>query len=193
MMATELRQAVVNPRAGGTFGAHFYGFDKGSDPGWRDGSGEIVDLDSGQIYFVAPTETRDQGAGQDVCVIGYWVQDVDGDPEPGKLMRYCLSDDGVGWNTFDPDANIASQDLGINVQSLTFEFWDPGNEGWDNAADNWRSDQAGPPQENSLPRAVRITLVVWDPTLEPNADPTDPKVRKRFMTFTTVVQLDAAR
>ena len=190
LMTLEMRHAVAAPHSGGTFGAQFYGVDKDGDPGWR---GSTVDNDSGQIYFVAPTEMRSEGAQQDLCVIGYWVKDDAASDEPGKqLMRYCLSDNQTGWSSFDPNSNIPSQELGVNVKSLTFEFWDhrPGNEGWDNAVDSWASDPGGPSyQQNTVPRAVRITLVVLDPTV----DQADPEAAKKDRTFTTVVYMNNSR
>jgi prepilin-type N-terminal cleavage/methylation domain-containing protein len=179
MMAMELRQAVVNPHAGGTFGAHFYGL----APGSNDFNRPSTDSNSGQIYFVAPTETRSESAQQDVCVIGYWVRYDTSAPNNDTtpvLMRYCLSDDESGWSSFAPNSSIDSQDLGLDVRSLTFKFWGPGDSDWKGAGNTWSSETAGP-QQNTLPRAVQITLVVQD-----------PMGTERDRTFTTVVRLDAA-
>lgn len=190
MMAMELRQAIVAPRASAGIGAHFYGLPPGDDSFNRTNE----DADSGQIYFVAPAETRAEGADQDVCVVGYWVEDdPSGNPPGKKLMRYCLSDDQAGWDTFNPSGGTDGQDMSINVQSLTFEFWGPNDSDWAGTGDSWSSETGPPSQQNALPRAVRIELVVWDPTLDPNADPTDPDVKKRFKTFTTVVRINAAQ
>jgi prepilin-type N-terminal cleavage/methylation domain-containing protein len=174
MMAAELRQARVEPHAGGAFGAHFYGLAPGDNAFNRTNE----DPNSGQIYFVAPTETLDQGAGQDVCVIGYWVQNT------GTLMRYCLSDNESGWDTFDPSANVNSQDLGLDVRSLTFKFWGPSDSDWTTggtARETWSSETGPAGQSDALPRAVQIKLVV-----------ADPKGKERDRTFWTVVRLDAA-
>lgn len=192
MMAMELRQAVVNPHAGGNFGAHFYGLAPGDNAFNRTND----DTSSGQIYFVAPTETRTEHAEQDVCVIGYWVEDDPSSNPPGKrLMRYCLSDkdkDGnpnPGWDTFAPNANVESQDLGLNVSSLTFKFWGPGDSDWKGAnRDTWSSETGPPGQKDALPRAVQITLVVTDPRKALGAEDAE-----HDRTFITVVQLDAAR
>lgn len=204
LMATELRQAVVNPNAspdpltpGVGPGAEFFMFDKDSDRGWR----SDVHERSSQIYFVAPTEARPTDATQDLCVIGYWVYDDPNDTEPPSLMRYCLADNESGWEVLDPRTNIDSQVCGVNVAWLRFEWWDSTQDideaRWDPSDTeylNWDSsdDSSEPSQKYHAPPAVRITLAVWDPGLSANADPDDPQVRKHFRIFTTVVRLDNA-
>jgi prepilin-type N-terminal cleavage/methylation domain-containing protein len=203
LMVTELKEAIVDPNASPSPiapGAQFYMFDKGSDdPGWR----THVQDRSSQIYFVAPTEARPTNAHQDVCVIGYWVYDDPTDNNPPALMRYCLADNNRSeWSELDPRKNIQSQECGVNVAQLTFEWWDasqsPSDQArWDPSDSKLRhwdsTDTSEPTQLYQLPPAVRITLVVWDPTLPVNADPTDPEVRKHLRTFTTVVRLDNAQ
>jgi len=181
MIGMELRQAIVAPKAGGQYGAQFYGLKNGDNPFGR----ADADTASGQIYFVAPTDTRDAGAEQDLCVIGYWVKDDPASNVPGKqLMRYCLSDNkGTDWSIFRPDSdNGTNQELGVNVKSLEFEFWVEGDTNWDTATDEWVSDSGGAPQEGNLPQAVRITLVVEDTTGS-----------EQDKTFTSIVRLNAAR
>jgi prepilin-type N-terminal cleavage/methylation domain-containing protein len=196
LMVTELRQAIVDPNAsaGPGPGAQFYMFDKDHDPHWR--TLLPVHDRSSQIYFVAPTEARPTNASQDVCVIGYWVYDDPNDNNPPTLMRYCLSDNESGWNELDPGTERAdlSQECGVNVAELKFEYWDPTKDRWDPSNTTW--DSTKPPCLYQLPPAVRITLVVWDPAFDPKADFDDAavraKARKTFKTFTTVVQLTNA-
>jgi prepilin-type N-terminal cleavage/methylation domain-containing protein len=194
LMASELRQALIatnaTPATAGP-GAQFYGFSKDDDPAWR-GPG-VVSNRCGQVYFVAPTQTRSSDAKQDLSVIGYWVN------QQRELMRYCLSDNESGWQNLDPTTQrpTLSSRLGINVVELRFEFWGPSDDEWDSQdrnRQNWNSEPNSPvlEQRNTLPRAVRITLVAWDPTLDPGADPDDSQVRKRLREFTTIVRLDNA-
>jgi len=187
MIAMELRQAVVAPNAASPYGAHFYGIVEGDNPFNRD---NIV-ANNGQVYFVAPTETRSGDASQDLCVIGYWVRYDPNAPNNDTspvLIRYCLSDNNKSdWSTFKPDSNNATnQELGLNVRSLRFEFWDPNGNDWGDASDSWTTDNysESPEQYGTLPKAVRITLVVQDPT-----EPTNTKLDKTFM---TIVRLNAA-
>jgi len=164
LISMELRQAVAPPSAaiGGFWGSDVK----------RNGK------DINEVYFVAPTETRSPEAGQDVCVIGYWVND------DGDLMRYCLSDDaGVdNWKDLSPKSNIRdkSERIGVSVRSLTFEYWGPTDTKWQGRK-TWQSPDEG----DTLPQAVRITLVIQDPN-----DPTDEDKDKTFM---TIVRLDAAK
>ena len=193
LMASELRQAILAPNAVAGYGAQFYAFaaetiEPSSDPGWR----ADVSTRCGQVYFVAPTEMRPAAAKQDICVIGYWVNDE------RELMRYCLSDDQAEWQTFDPstERDELSQRLGLHVVELRFEFWARTDSEWDPDDKNrhaWNSETS-----EALPQAVRITLTAWDPTLPDDADLDDPdpderaKVRKRLKTFMTVVRLNTA-
>lgn len=172
LIALEMRHAVVAPEAaGGDKGAHFYGIDGGTD--------------SDQVYFVAPAETRDDRADQDLCVIGYWVNN------DRELMRYCLTDrNEADWRNLHPVNHLThSERLGVNVAKLDFEYLDQTTTDWSDADKDWNSSATGP-QHGTVPRAVRITLAVWDPTLEPDADPNKPEVKKRFKTFTTVVYMN---
>jgi len=172
MMALEMRHAVVAPEAAeGADGANFYGIDGGAG--------------SDEVYFVAPAETRDDQADQDLCVIGYWVNN------DRELMRYCLTDQNeADWRKLYPVNHLAhSEQLGVNVAKLDFEYLDQTTTDWSNADKDWNSTDSGS-QHGTVPRAVRITLVVWDPTLEPDANPNNPKVQKRFKTFTTVVYMN---
>ncbi len=165
LMAMELRQAIVAPNAsaGADVGA-FWGLDGGEE-----------------VYFVAPTETRSEDADQDICVIGYWVNAA------GELMRYCLSDNDSydDWRSLYPhDIQGHSDPLGENIRSVTFEYWGPDDSKWD-PTDDGRKKWESPDEDNTLPQAVRITLVVQDPM-----DPTNLKKDKKF---TTVVRLNTAK
>jgi hypothetical protein len=206
LIAMELREAIVDPNAspGPGPGAQFYMFDRDNDPDWRTG----VHDRSSQIYFVAPTEARPTQANQDVCVVGYWVYDDPNDDKPPTLMRYCLADNESGWNELDPrtERTGLSQECGVNVAQLTFEWWDatqdpPDEAKWDPSNTdtlNWDSSHntSEPSQLYRLPPAVRITLVVWDPGFDPKANLDDPAVwaeaRRTFKIFTTVVRLNNA-
>lgn len=174
LIATELRQARVLPNAAvGTDVGAFWGYQH-------------------EVYFVAPTATRQENSDQDLCVIGYWLTNDGKDETPEELRRYCLTDQDTGWKTLPQpspsDLSAHSQPLGVLVRSLKFEYWpagDTSDDTWDDAKkDTWLSRN----EQDKLPRAVRITLVVADPS-DPLADPTTGK-NKLDRTFTTVVYMN---
>ena len=177
LMAGELRQARLVPVAlpAVVEKRGFWGFKEEAAPGREVG-----------VYFVAPTSMRPGGA-QDLCVIGYWLDDPNADNAPPyDLMRYCLTDADAAWKLLDCPTSATlggnSAKLGLLVRDLKFEYWDsdPSTTSWDNANPilEWRSPPA------LLPRAVRITLVVVDPSDQNNTN--------KDKTFTTVVFLDNA-
>jgi prepilin-type N-terminal cleavage/methylation domain-containing protein len=175
VMASELRQARLVPAVGGLRG--FWGF--------RDDTATA--MSEVGVYFVAPTTMRDTAAShQDLCIIGYWLDDPNADDAPPyDLMRYCLTDADPNWTSLAcPDSATLrshSEKLGLLVRSLTFEYWSAGDSRWDPSNQNrqqWTTS-------NVLPLAVRITLVV--------VDPSDPNNTLKDKTFTTVVDLDNAR
>jgi prepilin-type N-terminal cleavage/methylation domain-containing protein len=177
LIASELRQAVVDPNANSSVqGASFWG---------QDDKNTIGDYKEGEVYydqidFVAPTEMHSSGAKQDLCVIGYWADDDPNDPDPDApriLMRRCIDDtDNTRWSQFDMSPGGESNELGVKVRLLTFEYWN-GSE-WD-----W-TDRGTHQCGGGLPKAVRITLVV--------ADPMEPKNKEKDKTFTTVVLLNTS-
>ncbi len=186
LIVSEMRQAIVDPHANAPEfgGARFQGWDDEHTTGaYKEGEN-----DEGEPYvyydkvkFVAATEMHSSEAKQDLCVIAYWVQDTDPDDEnPGELMRYCLDDtDEEQWSTLVPDSDLGggSDVLGVQVRSLTFEYWS-GEWDWeDGSTHRWTSSA-------DLPQAVRIMLVV--------ADPNEPTNTDKDKTFTTVVFMNTS-
>lgn len=185
LMTHEMRQARLVPVAEptGSTAVGFLGLDEGN----------ILAAPAGEpaVFFISPTGMRDTtDSKQDLCVIGYWL---DGTEAPYSLMRYCLTDkDYADWQLMSEPSSgdlinkARNAQLGVLVRSLTFEYWGPGDTEWDPEDSDrlkWESwDKSA--QDNTLPRAVRITLVV--------VDPSDSANTKRDRTFTTVVHLDNA-
>jgi len=120
MMSREIRGAVLITQARGPeaylkdesfrdppFSANFRGFNGDNDefqrnlPGWRDtSSGSSREQRySDQVYFVAPVTNS---AEQDLCMIGYFVKDVNGDTAaplpPSRVPR--SSEDDAFWRCY---------------------------------------------------------------------------------------------
>jgi len=181
MMAREIRGALVIPAPCGPqvakepSRADLRGLN-GENPGdprapsnsvtlqrWRDSRGgtAIEQHYSDQIYFVTP---RSEFFQQDLCMIGYWVQDMQGDtkaPLPGDdvprgskddvLMRYSVYEGGVTpqkplrWFDFTEPQSASSQynhEVALSVRALDVKYYDYDKDGHFRRYNAWDSRPA---------------------------------------------------
>lgn len=160
MMSREIACALIND-SNGNYRMDFFGADSSSPPpGWR------TDSVGDELYFIA----RLEGATADLCEVGYYVTDEDGDGTADVLRRFYVTDNASPANyeyEFDsPTGNSAGAELALNVTGLDFEYfngsnWETDHE-WDSRRNGFNGASSDGAEKGTLPRAVMIRIAVQD-------------------------------
>ena len=192
MMAREIKGAVIITAAGGprvnppTGGlpkrADFIGMDSTKLENWRTACQKLSD----QLYFVAPVTSSGR---QELCMLGYWIKEklTIGQGASAEERRDVLqrsyrtgeTEDPV-WNAFnfgDPSFSSAGFEstwgfVASGIRELDIKYYDYGTQSttpqlkeylvWDSLPSQHGGTTATKDDDNRLPVAVKITIVVGD-------------------------------
>ena len=158
MMSREVVCALINDWDN-QYRMDFYG-SNGPIAGWRTNS--VGD----ELYFMARLEPS--SADADICEVGYYLTDENGDGIGDILRRFYITDNALPTNfnyQFDsPFGNNYLYELSLNVTGLDFRYYNGSSwqDTWDSRRNGFNGATADGAEKGTLPEAVQISITVQD-------------------------------